>query len=36
MWCYFGKTVAYTNGNSGVESSVITFWDTSSNQVEEF
>lgn len=35
MWCYFAKTVAYLNAN-GVENSVVTFWDTISNQVKFF
>lgn len=30
MWCYFGKTVAYLNAGNDA---VITFWDTTSNQV---
>lgn len=33
MWCYFGKTVAFVNGNAGLDTSSVTFWDTVSNQV---
>lgn len=32
MWCYFGKTIAYLNAETNRGSSVITFWDTVSNQ----
>lgn len=33
MWCYFGKTVAYLNAETGkAGNAVITFWDTVSNQ----
>lgn len=33
MWCYFSKTVTYLNSNSNSDNSVVTFWDTISNQV---
>lgn len=32
MWCYFGKTVVYRQSDSNRDGSMITFWDTVSNQ----
>lgn len=37
MWCYFNKTVVFLNGsgsNIAGQPSTITFWDTTSNQVD--
>lgn len=40
MWCFFNKTIAYIESNQGgssstnlkIENTVVTFWDTQSNQ----
>ncbi|XP_055618976.1 WD repeat-containing protein 35 [Toxorhynchites rutilus septentrionalis] len=31
-WCYFNKTVCYLEATKNEESSIVTFWDTNSNQ----
>lgn len=38
VWCYFEKTVVFlnTNSNKANNLNVITFWNTSSNQVGAF
>lgn len=32
MWCYFSKTVAFLQTNTGRDGSVVNFWDTTSEQ----